>query len=128
MFFSIFYTFIFGLVFFGIMHFINLKKGVSFSKFQFFSGCINLFISLTFLFIYFRSSDLFDTFIDNSIISLIFTIMVSYFYIFLAPISLGNMIFLVKSKPKNKYVILFLNLASCVITTLLIPLFLKWYN
>lgn len=77
---SIGYTVFLGLFLFGIMRYINLKKEVGFSKFQLVSGFINLFISLIFLFIYFSSTDLLDTTIDNSIV---FWYLLSWFPIFI---------------------------------------------
>lgn len=127
MIFSIGFTIIFGLIIFGVMYFINRKKDFDFRKFQIGSGYLNLIISLMFLFMYFGGSGLLNATISNPVINIIFTVVVSYFYILLAPISMGNIIFLVNSKTKNRFYYAFLNGISCVITTFIIPLFLNLY-
>lgn len=100
MIFSLGYTTFLGLIIFGIMRMIKRKKELNFSTFQLVSGCFNLLISLIFLFIYIGGSELLDSTISNPFIYILFTIFVSYFYILSAPISMGNIIFLVEKKLK----------------------------
>ncbi|MGX7245056.1 hypothetical protein ACWOC1_09400 [Enterococcus quebecensis] len=120
------YAIVGGGLFYLIEGIIVKRKKINLCRFHKVTGYINLCLALGFLLIYFINQDIFskDVTISNEIIYICFSILAIYYYVLALPIALANSLIIIRIKNKEKRIIN-LNIISCVLLIISVPLFLK---
>lgn len=102
------------------------KKKTDLYNFYKIIGIINLCLAIFFLILYLISQDIFSNNINisNKLLYICFTILASYYYILSAPLSIANLLVILKIKSKKK-LLLFINALAFIFITISFPLFLQ---